>query len=322
MKHTAVSERWVVLVARNNLDLLKQSVASAQGQDVPVRVMVVDNGSSADVGSWLRIRRDVTAITFQPQHSVSWAWNSALSYLFGIRGAERALVINQDSVLRPDTYRWLENEQAMFVTGVGSDDPAGIIGVEVNVCPVCRKMPKFTEEPCGCFTAGYERMSFTEYPTPRSDATRPHPDFSCFMISRECYERVGPFDEQFVGAFCEDGDYHVRMHNVGVYAYAIDLPFWHVGGGSQTIKRAGVEEQQRISEQAARNREYFRSKWGFEIGSPEYYAHFEGGGVGANANANANAHCRHCIQNKPDNVSCICTCCDYCDGKLRILNWG
>lgn len=253
-------ERWIVIVARNNLDLLKQSVASAQAQDVPVRVMVVDNGSGADVGSWLRCRRDVMSIAFQPQHSVSRAWNAALSFLFGSRGCERVLVINQDSVLRPDTYRWLESEGAEFVTGVGSDNPKSI-------------RPYWIESPS--WEGGPELEHWSD---PQPDAARPHPDFSCFMISRECYARVGPFDEQFLGAFCEDGDYHVRMHNAGIYAYAIDLPFWHVGGGSQTIKRAGVEEQQRISEQAARNREYFRSKWGFEIGSAAYYSHF---GTGA-----------------------------------------
>lgn len=291
---SASNERWVVIVARNNLDLLKQSVASAQSQDVPVRVMVVDNGSTADVGSWLRCRRDVMSIAFMPQHSVSRAWNAALSFLFGTRGCERVLVINQDSVLRPDTYRWLENERTAFVTGVGSDDPTSVQG-EVTC------VNEDTGDPLDWV-----------YPTPRPEATRPHPDFSCFMISRECYERVGPFDEQFLGAFAEDGDYHVRMHNAGIHAYAIDLPFWHVGGGSQTIKRADPIEQQRISEQAARNREYFKSKWGFEIGSPEYYDHFAGAEVGANE------HCRHCIQNKPENVSCICTCCDYCDGKLHV----
>lgn len=248
-------DRWVVIVARNNLDLLKQSVASAQAQDVPgsVRVMVVDNGSTGDVGSWLRCQRDVMSTAFQPQHSVSRAWNTALTYLFGVRGCERVLVINQDSVLRPDTYRWLENEGAEFVTGVGSGDPTCIE----------RLFPNIPTSP--------DRL---DYPIPRPDATRPHPDFSCFMISRDCYSRVGPFDEQFLGAYAEDSDMHVRLHRAGIHAYAIDLPFWHVGGGAQTIKRGSREEQERISAQAQRNREYFKSKWGFEVGSKEYYAFF------------------------------------------------
>jgi GT2 family glycosyltransferase len=249
------SERWVVIVARNNLDLLKQSVASAQAQDVPVRVLVVDNGSGPDVGVWLRCRRDVMSIAFMPQHSVSRAWNAALGFLFGARWCERVLVINQDSVLRPDTYRWLENEQAMFVTGVGSDDPEAI-NTLMHVGRI--------GEPGG----------FDTYPTPRPDATRPHPDFSCFMISRECYERVGPFDEQFLGAFCEDADMHCRMHQLGIRAYAIDLPFWHVGGGSQTVKRADPAERERICMQADENRERFRAKWGFWVGSEDYYKFF------------------------------------------------
>lgn len=272
-------ERWVVIVARNNLDLLKQSVASAQAQDVPVRVMVVDNGSAADVGSWLRCRRDVMSIAFQPQHSLSRAWNSALGYLFGVRGAERVLVINPDSVLRPDIYRWLENERAMFVTGVGSDDPAS-----VQPRPPLKPMPlvdniarstglyQITKAMAPEIIDRIERpFSGPWYPTPRQDATRPHPDFSCFMMSRECYARVGPFDERYQPAWFEDNDYHIRMHRAGITAYAIDLPFWHVGGGAQTLKRADEREARELSEAFARNRELFVSMYGCDPSNTSEY---------------------------------------------------
>lgn len=262
----------VVIVARNNLELLQGAVRSALDQDVPTSVLIVDNGSTDSTSVWLQQagRRDsrISYLTFMPQHSVSRAWNTALKYLFTWCRAERVLVINQDVVLRPDTVRWLQAEKAMFVTAVGSADPDSV-----------RPTPAVAVDGQGHLVNSL--VDF--YPPPRPDATRPHPDFSCFMISRECYERVGPFDESFLGAFAEDADMHVRMHAAGIHAYCIDLPFWHIGGGSQTVKRANPEERQQICEQADRNRELFKQKHGFAVGSAEYYAYFGHGAPDAPA---------------------------------------
>lgn len=238
-----MSSAWIVVVARGNLDLLRAAIESFDRQDVDggVRVLCVDNGSGPEVVSWLRCHPDITAIHFNPQHSVARAWNAALKYLFSLEGSkfvERVLVCNSDVVLRPDTWRLLESEQADFVTGVGNADPESI----------------------------------RSHTPPNPDAKRPHPDFSCFMISRWCYAQVGEFDECFVPAFYEDNAYHVRMHRAGVRAYSIDLPFLHVGGGSQTIKRAPEDQQEQLSKAAQRNRDLFVSMYGCE---PSDTAHYE-----------------------------------------------
>jgi len=104
---------------------------------------------------------------------------------------------------------------------------------------------------------------------PDPNAKRPHPDFSCFLIRKSLYEKVGPFDENFKIAFCEDGDYDLRMYAAGVRAYCIDLPYLH--HGSMTVKNAEVEEVKRIQAQAEKNREYFFKKHGVHMGSGEYY---------------------------------------------------
>jgi FkbM family methyltransferase len=97
---------------------------------------------------------------------------------------------------------------------------------------------------------------------------RPHPDFSCYLIRKEVWERVGKFDEGYKMAFCEDNDYHVRLHMAGVDAHSIDLPFYHVG--SNTINTLPTAEREELCKAADANREYFKSKWGFGIGTPEY----------------------------------------------------
>lgn len=257
---------WIVTVAHGNLDLVHQAIESFRAQDMPggVRVLVVNNESDQDTAGWLnRHARQglIDVIHHYPQRSVAHAWNSALRHLFLVGAkwsTDRVLVANSDVVLRPDTFRWLDAEQAEFVTAVGNADPA------------CVRSLNETDVAMG---------AAPKWPVCNVRSKRPHPDFSCFMIRRSCWDRVGPFDENFRTAFCEDLDMHVRMHLAGIHAYAIDLPFWHVGGGSQTIKRAGADEQRRIAEQAARNRAYFAAKHGFEVPTPsnggrEYYAFF------------------------------------------------
>jgi len=100
---------------------------------------------------------------------------------------------------------------------------------------------------------------------------RPHPDFSCFLIRKACYEQVGPFDEGFDGAYCEDSDYHVRMMQAGITAEALELPFWHLGAGS--IK-SDLSEATPIQQAADRNRKRFKEKYSVDVGSPQYYALF------------------------------------------------
>lgn len=103
------------------------------------------------------------------------------------------------------------------------------------------------------------------------DAMRPHPDFSCFLIRRECWERVGQFDER-INAYCGDGDYHLRMHRAGVHAYCLPIPFTHIASG--TAKAASPELVVELAREADEDRATFKQKWGFTVGSEEYYACF------------------------------------------------
>lgn len=167
---------------------------------------------------------------------VSKVWNLGLHYLFDAEKADAVLVVNSDVELRPDTLRLLLEDGSPFVTAVGSS------------------------------TAG------TQYPggTPTM-ARRPHPDFSCFLIRRECWERVGRFDET-MSIYCSDGDYHLRMHRLGITACSIDLPFLHYASG--TLKQADDAERDRIMEQADADRRAFEQKWGVSMGTAAYYELF------------------------------------------------
>lgn len=261
----------VLILLRNNVTLSQACLKSVLAQDVPVLVWLLDNAST-DGGNTARWAASMAQLHSNVMHtncntSVAGAWNIALRWLFNpwwYEGRPQpprfdcALVLNNDTVLRPDTVRHLVADGGPFVTAVGSDDPEKI-------------KPAFMAG--GSYTDYQEVLGGSMvYPLPDPNKKRPHPDFSAWLIRRETWEKVGELEERFEGAFCEDADYHLRMHEAGIHAECLDLPFYHYG--SATIKMSNPLDQKRIAERAAKNRALFKSLHGCEVGSPEYYSRF------------------------------------------------
>jgi O-antigen biosynthesis protein len=236
---------WIVCLTQDNLHLTQRAVHSFTRQTVPTAIFTVDNGSRDNTRQWLRSQGHDWILTFQRDHSVAASWNRALEFLWR-SGVERALVCNNDVELEPHTAELLDEVSARLnreaiVTGVG-----------------VRSMEEVRHR----------------WPADLLDSARPHPDFSCFLITRKVWDRVGPFDEKFHRAFGEDNDYHVRCRQAGVEAISVDVPFLHYG--SATLKNMDWHDQMVVRIQADANREYFRKKYGFGIGTAEYEEFFKG----------------------------------------------
>src|SRR6266850_3981025 len=235
----------VLMLCRNSLALTKRAVASVLAQDIQVTLYIIDNDSTDGTREWLaedmlswepgQHYGPIRSWRFTPAKGVSASWNFGLGYLFHTAMCQRVLVVNNDLELRPDTYRWLDLDGAPFVTAVSVDNPEAI-------------------------KEGW------------AVSRRPHPDFSAFLIRQEVWEKVGKFDESMVH-YCSDGDYHLRMHQAGIEAYTIGIPFYHYASG--TLKSANEDEKARILKQADQDRDTFERKWGVRIGSPEYYRMFD-----------------------------------------------
>jgi GT2 family glycosyltransferase len=225
----------VLMLTYNSIHLTKDAVMSVLEQDVPVSLIAYDDGSTDGTLEWLRSCGIYTRC--YRRAGVTKMWNLELGYQFGFNtpAQDYVLVINNDIRLRPDTLRTLIADGGQFVTAVGTSSGAQFPG------------------------------------EPSQGRRSPHPDFSCFLIRRECWLKVGPFDES-MRIYASDGDYHLRMHQAGIEAYALDLPFYHYASG--TLKQADEKDRQRIMVQADRDRETFQAKWGFAMGSKEYYAQF------------------------------------------------
>jgi len=231
---------WIVMPIYECLALTRDAIASCLAQDIEggVRVLAVIDRGTDGVAHWLRAQEPRVQVVEAPGCGVSKAWNLALGHVFGREERDFALVVNSDVRLRLDTYRRLVDDGRSFVTCVGTSSGAKFPGGD-----------------------------------PNPDRVRPHPDFSCFLIRATCWRDVGTFDAN-MRIYCSDGDYHLRMHRRGVQAVCIDLPFWHAASG--TLKNADPDDRERILHIAAADRVAFAAKWGFEMGSSEYYAAFEG----------------------------------------------
>lgn len=226
---------WVLIPCRNNATLLSSAIKSVLAQNIPdVRIFAINNGSTDNTAQVLgQLHNGHIVVNRYPQIGVAGAWNLGLSFLFNKEQQDSVLVINQDVILPSNLFQTLNQEDGEFVTAVSVNNK------------------KDLRNELG------------------SKEKRPHPDFSCFLIKRSCWDTVGPFDESYFPAFAEDADYHIRMHRAGIEAYCIDFPFYHYG--SATIKLAEKEEQEYIRECAEKNRERFFEKYGAHIGVPEEY---------------------------------------------------
>jgi GT2 family glycosyltransferase len=230
----------VLLLSHNNLVLTQRCVESVRQQDIPTFCYVLDNGSTDGTPDWLKSQTDTRWMLFDENMGVSFGWNDGLGRAFGTErmylqhneSFPHCLVIGNDTVLPPWFYRELLSYDQPFVTGVAVDDMAMI-----------------AQPPD-------QRYPLTE-----------NPDFSAFLIRRDCWEKVGPFDER-MKLYAGDCDFHVRAHRLGVPLYKACLPFYHER--SSTLNNASPAEQQEIQMQANEDRRVFRELYGCVPGEPAY----------------------------------------------------
>ena len=223
----------ILCPVRNGVQYTKDALPTFLAQDCgDITVFFVENESKDGTREYLN-SQDTSRVKVShqtPGLSVAASWNLGLRWLFD-NGADHVFVVNNDVELRPDMYSALLETGLPFVTGVG-----------------VKTKEQMNEH--------YVRQD------------RPRPDFSAYLIHRVVWQKVGPFNEEFAGAFAEDCDYHVRGHRSGIRFTCCGFPYLH--HASQTVKLASPEDGKRICEQADKNRALFKSMYGCEVGSPAY----------------------------------------------------
>jgi len=222
----------VLILTHNNLELTKRCVESVKKQNVETLIAIVDNGSKDGTVAWAE--ENAYLLDASPFNvGVSAGWNHGLNKIFETFPC--CLVVGNDTILPPWFYRELAAygflARVGFVTGVAVDN-----------------MEQAMQPPSA---------------TPLTD----NPDFSGYLISRDLWQKVGPFNEQ-MKHYCSDCDLHIRAHRMGLRLCKAGCAFYHER--SSTLRLAPPEEQREIQEQANKDREVFKSLYNCLPGSKEY----------------------------------------------------
>jgi GT2 family glycosyltransferase len=227
----------VLMLSHNLLHLSEKCVASILAQDIPTDLIIVDNGSGEETIDWLHDLTQSHTVAFNPTNrGITAAWNQGARLVFETMKEDAVFIANNDIILPP----W-------FLSELISYDGALVSGVSVD------RMEQIAERP-----ARMER-SF-------------HPDFSGFLLRREAWEKIGPFDERMVN-YCSDCAYHIEAIRKGIQLYGTGIPFYHER--SSTLNLAPPEEHFEMSRQADADRQVFRSIYGCIPGEPAYEEFFK-----------------------------------------------
>jgi O-antigen biosynthesis protein len=98
----------------------------------------------------------------------------------------------------------------------------------------------------------------------------PHPNFSCFMITKDTIDQVGWFDEGFYPGYFEDNDYHHRIKRILGDQAAITITtamFYHYGSRTQN---QAIGKPIVPGPQFEANRAYYVKKWGGQPGQETF----------------------------------------------------
>lgn len=260
---------WIIMPALNNPSVTETAIADCLAQSVPVKVLLI----LQQVDRAFRDRMEQIAESEPrlliwsaepPLPSLSATWNRALRFVWEA-GGEEALVVNPDVRLHRQTIEVLScamrRTEALFVSAVGVRAEQFVPDVKYH--GYIGKQP--AREGAGEIVAEPESASIDLM-------ARGGPDFSCFLISRECHDRL-QFDEQHIPAYLEDLCFHREMllMGLGTRIFSINLPFHHIGGGSGSLKSLTPEQRaahERRIEQGSRA--YYLRSWGGPANQERY----------------------------------------------------
>lgn len=220
----------IIFAVRNCLEFTKAAIASVETKH-DHQIFAVDHFSDKETADWLDSQENL--ITLHPKDTKGLADNWNRGILAAIAdGCDYFAILNNDIVLHRTTLDTLvdrlEGYGAVMVTGVnvaGSTTPETIKDSPIPEATTCE-----------------------------------HPDFSCFLIGTDFLEKIGWFDQNYIGAYMEDCDTHARIALAGEKALCCgDAPYYHHASGTA---KCNPDLAREIGRNHELNKAYFRRKWG------------------------------------------------------------
>jgi GT2 family glycosyltransferase/glycosyltransferase involved in cell wall biosynthesis len=182
----------LIVLNLNTVDLTKEAIESMRlHTDYPYELIVVDNGSTDSSQTELQnmLKRGAIDQLVLLDRNLGYAGGNNE----GVRRAngEYYVFVNSDVIVSPN---WLGN-----LIGDFSDRDVGAVG------PVSQKVGSSTFPQ----RVQYQNQkSGTKFDLKRASGF-------CLAVSKECFEKVGPWDEAFYPGNFDDDDMSVRIHRAG-----------------------------------------------------------------------------------------------------------
>lgn len=223
----------IVIPLYNQVHYTKLCLESlARETQDPIRIIVINNGSTDGTAEYLAAKDNITVITNSKNRGCAGAWNQ------GVKAAsdtEWVVILNNDVIV---SQRWLEN-----LLGAAARWDLDI------VCPAIRE---------GEYNYDIGPYSH-EYVSKMCDTIRHGTAHGiCFMVHRKVFEAIEGFDENFRIGQYEDKDFFLRATRAGFKIGTVGCSFLH-HFGSITQKALGTP--QKSKPYALENKAYFIKKW-------------------------------------------------------------
>ena len=203
---------------------------------VGVVVPVLNNFQGAIECLWSLKSQYQLEFYIQPQWRaqvpLAQAWNTGIDQAIA-DGCKFILVTNDDILFSPYTVDHMIEAFSQLPDNVVMVSANNLMGQLANPFDILSRGPEQMEDP---FNAA------------------DHPNYSCFMVHKDFFDRVGRFDENFVPAWWEDNDSHYRIHLLGLRAICTTYASCIHYGGVSTAKVANPD--------SSRSEGYYRAKWG------------------------------------------------------------
>ncbi len=244
-------EKIGVVIPYLNCEQYVQELVLSLCSKHPLKIFLYNNGSKLGIEDTMSdevLLGDVEYVRSATNIGVAPAWNRGIRHLFTDEKIDKVLVLNNDILLHREAIERL-------VSAMNENYFPVITGTDVaKKCAV----------PSDVFTLSIPEVHYY------ADT----PEFSCFMISRAGYEKIGEFDPKFYPAYFEDNDYHYRAKLLKERLVKLNTAlYYHYG--SRTIKE-NPDVDDVVNTFYLQNERYFITKWGGKPGEEKYTIPFNG----------------------------------------------
>jgi GT2 family glycosyltransferase len=223
----------VVILSRDATNLERCVTAALEAEHPSLssqHIIVLDDDEETGAVKKICTRFNLTRIVGEKPFIFARNANAGLRHAFERHNHDYAVLLNDDALLMT------QNGFRVLVSQGMSNPQYGVLASCTNSVGNANQLP----QGCSHIRREYRTLCFV-----------------CVMISKACWQTIGPLDERYVDYGVEDGDYSYRVRLGGMRLGVVDHCYVDHGQLKSTFRSVGGGRS------FAKNRKIFEEKWGF-----------------------------------------------------------